>query len=94
MDWAWMLYAKGDWEGVAFLTGRALAISHRERTYITESAAWGSLPWDLRAIALYRLGRLGEALEAAERACDMAPGDERLKNNAALIRREAAAKGE
>lgn len=94
MDWAWMLYAKGDWEGVAFLTGRALAISHRERTYITESAAWGSLPWDLRAIALYRLGRLREALEAAERACDMAPGDERLKNNAALIRREAAAKGE
>ncbi|MBR4361046.1 MAG: tetratricopeptide repeat protein [Clostridia bacterium] len=89
MDWARMLYSLEDWEGVAFLTGRALAITRRERTYITEGAAWGSEPWDLRAIALYRLGRLREALTAAERACELSPGDERLRNNAALIRREA-----
>ena len=36
-----------------YFTGCALDIRERPATYICEAAAWGSLPWDLRSIALY-----------------------------------------
>lgn len=74
-----------------YFTGCALAVTERPRTYICEAASWGSLPWDLRAIALHRTGRLGEALEAARRALELEPGNERLRGNAALLERLAGA---
>lgn len=88
LDYARLLYRKNDWEGVAFLTGRALRITDRSLTYISDGDAWGSLPWDLRAIALYYTGRRREALEAAEAALRLSPGDERLENNVKLIREQ------
>ena len=36
-------------------------------------------------------GRLGEALEAARRALELEPGNERLRGNAALLERLAGA---
>jgi len=86
LELAWMLYQRQDWEGVLFLTGRALGITERVKNYMTENFAWGSLPWDLRSLALYRLGRGKEAAKAAEEALRLSPGDERLQKNAALMR--------
>ena len=85
MDLALLLYQKKDWEGVAYLTGRALQITDRPGTYITESAAWGSLPWDLRSLGLYYTGQTEKALEAVNVALRLSPSDERLKNNQELI---------
>ena len=89
MEWAWMLYRRRDWEGALFLTGRALRITERTYSYITDGAVWGSLPWDIRSLALYHTGRTEEALIASEKALALSPGDERLKANAAMLRREA-----
>ena len=86
VEWAYRLYLRADWEAVAFLTGRALQIGERPRTYISESSAWGSLPWDLRSLALYHTNRLQEAADAADRASALAPQDLRLQGNARLIR--------
>lgn len=86
VEWAGLAYENRDWEAVAFLTGRALRITERPRTYISEADSWGALPWDLRALALYYTGRVREAMAAAEAACALAPGDERLRDNAEKIR--------
>lgn len=85
LDLAWLLYRRKDWEGVIYLTGKALKITDRSRTYITESAAWGSLPWDLRSLGLYYTGQTEKALEAVGEALRLSPGNERLKKNRELM---------
>lgn len=88
-DLATMLYEQGEWEGVLYFTACALAITQRPRSYICEAAAWGSLPHDLRAIALYHTGAREQAVEEARRALELEPGNERLKNNLRLMERAA-----
>lgn len=88
VDLAALLCEQGQWDGVLYFTGCALDITSRPRSYICEGAAWGSLPWDLRALALYHTGRLKQSLEAACRAEQLAPWDHRLAENVGLIRRE------
>lgn len=90
MDLAMLLYEQGQWEGVLYFTGCALEIRERPRTYICEAASWGSLPHDLRSIALYRTGRKAEALEEARLALSLEPGNERLRGNVALLEQETA----
>ena len=80
-----MLYEQGEWEGVLYFTACALAITVRPRSYICEAAAWGSLPHDLRAIALHHTGRAAEAAEAARRAAELEPSSQRLRDNAELL---------
>lgn len=85
-DLARWLYQREQWDGVVYFTGCALAITQRPDTYICEAEAWGSLPWDLRAIALYRTGRVEQALEAAQRAAECSPADQRLADNVRILR--------
>lgn len=84
-DLALFLYERQEWEGVLYFTGCALNIRERPQTYISEAAAWGSLPWDLRAMALYHTGRPEQALEAAREALRLSPSDERLAANVRVI---------
>ncbi len=74
-----------DWEGVLFATGKALKITDRARTYITENTAWGSLPYDLRAVACFYLGMKKQAVDAAREALRLSPDNPRIKNNLRLI---------
>ena len=80
-----LLYRRKDWDGVLYFTGCALAIAYRPRTYICEAASWGSLPWDLRTMALWHTGRVREAAEAARKALELEPDNERLQRNVALL---------
>ena len=86
-DLAAFLYERQEWEGVLYFTGCALNIKERPATYICEAAAWGSLLWDLRAMAFYHTGRLGQALEAAEEAVQLSPLDERLASNVRVLQK-------
>lgn len=85
MEMAQLLYAQEDWEGVLYFTGGALAISVRPDTYISEAAAWGPLPHDLRCQAYYHTGRIQPALEEAQKALALAPADPRLAGNVELL---------
>lgn len=85
MELAWRLYEKKDWEGVIYLTGRALKITDRKNTYITENAVWGSLPWDLRSVAFFYTDQRKKALEAVEEALKLSPENERIQRNRRLI---------
>ena len=80
-----LLYSWGQWEGVLYFTSCALEIQERPRTYISEASSWGSLPYDLQAIAYYHTGRPQEAARAAQLALAEEPDDPRLQGNAALL---------
>ena len=88
IDLAMYLYGEEEWEGVAYFTACALRIRQRPRSYICEAQAWGSLPHDLRSIALYRTGRVVEALEEAKKARAKEPGNERICWNVVLMEEE------
>ena len=98
IDMAMLLYRQAEregtaaWEGVAYFTACALAIQERPRTYICEARSWGSLPYDLRSMAFYRVGAYKEALKAVEKALELEPGNERLKSNLTFMERAAGEK--
>ena len=81
LDLAWLKYKQADWEAVVYLTGLALKIQERTRSYITENAFWGSLPWDLRALGFFYTGQTEKALVAIDRALLLSPENERLREN-------------
>jgi hypothetical protein len=47
--------------------------------------AWGFAPWDFLSISAYALGHKLEAKEAAAKALELCPGDQRLSNNLQAI---------
>ena len=85
VDLAFMLYLQGEWEGVLYFTACALAITDRPASYICEAEAWGSLPYDLRAMAYYRTGAWEQAVEEVKKALEQEPGNERLQKNLVLM---------
>lgn len=89
MDLAMLLYQQEAWDGVLYFTNCALAIKERPSSYINEASSWGSLPYDLQAIAYHRTGRVRQAAQAAKAALEMEPADPRLRNNAELLSRLA-----
>ena len=54
---------------------------------ISEGEAWGSLPYDLRALGLYYSSRKAEALPFARKAAELSPSP-RLLENVRLIENE------
>lgn len=84
-DLALMLYGQGEWEGVLYFTACALAVTDRPKSYICEAAAWGSLPHDLRALALYHMGDYTQAAAEGRMALALEPGSERLRQNIRLF---------
>lgn len=89
VDLASMLHELAEWDGVLYFTSCALAITVRPRSYICEAAAWGSLPHDLRSIALYHTGAYKEALAEVKKALELEPGNLRLQSNLELMERAA-----
>ena len=78
-------YEKGDDFACVAAAKRCLSITERTDTYITLASVWGSLPWDLLSLSLWRLGMKKEALEAVLQAEREAPNDERIRKNRILM---------
>lgn len=85
LEYASLALLMYDWELLVWLTKRALNITDRPKTYITEAASWGSLPYDLGAIGYYHLGNFKKSLEYIDKAITLSPNDVRLKTNRELI---------
>ncbi len=70
-----------NWAGMFDAANRALSIVNRGDLYLTEAVMWGWLPHDLLALAAGNLDMMNIAVQHGQIAVDMAPEDERLRNN-------------
>jgi len=91
LDAASLALEEKDWPGALFFARKALAIRERSRSYINEAASWGERPYDLAALAAWRLGLYDLALDYGRRALSLRPEDPRLREN--LRWYEASARG-
>lgn len=85
VDFGKFCYRRKSWHGVIYLINKALEIKDRRLNYITDADSWGSLPYDLLSLGYYYTENYTAALEAAKKALELSPGDERLKNNIKII---------
>jgi len=70
-----------NWQACRQFAETALDIRVKPLDYLCEPDAWGWLPYDLAALACWHLGDYATARFYGERACELAPGDERLRTN-------------
>jgi hypothetical protein len=87
-DLAEYYYFKELWPQCYAAALSALAITDKSLSYLCESDAWTWLPHDYAAIAAYRMGIYGVALEQGRLAVQFAPYNQRLGEN--LIHYEGA----
>lgn len=81
LETAQFYYAKNNFLACAWAADRCVSIESRPITYITQAEAWGSLPWDLLSVSLWNLGIKEKALAAVQTAVQLAPEDERIRQN-------------
>lgn len=81
-------HKKEDWQKTLEYAEKALQIEDKPLDYLCEEFAWGSIPYDLAAVASYRLGNYGLALSYGEKALELEPTSERLRNNLEFYKKE------
>ena len=81
VDLANYFYQKEEWEQVLSYTRLATSMAEKPLDYLCEEFAWGSLPWDLQALACHHLGDAQGATEAIIKALEYEPSNERLLRN-------------
>jgi tetratricopeptide (TPR) repeat protein len=70
-----------DWQLSYDCAVQALTIKDKALVYTMDPAVWGAKPHDLLALAAYYLGKRAEAVKHGQIACELEPGDDRLKRN-------------
>lgn len=85
LNMAQLGYLENDWPLVNLMTNEALKIQTKTGSYLLEEQSWDYTLYDLAAICNYRLELYEKSYEYAEKAYEMAKGNERLKNNLYLI---------
>lgn len=89
LDYSALAAERGDWGGSLWAAERALAVTERRLTYLTDSESWGAKPHDLAAVAAYNLGAWQTALAHGRAALNLAPEDARLKQNLVFYEEKA-----
>lgn len=84
-------YELGEWEECLLWAKRALEVSERPLSYMTEAEAWGPVAHDLAAVAAYNLGLFREADWHGMEALKLDPYDQRLVRNVGFYREKVAA---
>lgn len=86
VEYAQACYGQQMWGECYKAVERALALTERPPSYLSEPWAWGSLPADIGSISAWNLGLHDRAVELAEMAVQAAPTDERIANNLTFFR--------
>ena len=83
---AMFAYKKSLWVECYSAAKSALEIKDKALVYTMDPEVWGARPWDLASIAAWHLGLKDEALALLAKAIELAPDDQRLRNNLQLIK--------
>ena len=83
-------YTKELWEPCLEFAKKAVEIEEKPLDYLCEEFAWGSIPYDLAAIAAYNLKQYDAALQFGEKAVELSPSDQRLLTNLIYYRAAVA----
>lgn len=73
--------SEADWSTVIYAVTKALRITDRALTYLSDSRCWGALPYDLGAVAAWHLGLKEKAAEWGRTAAALEPNNKRLQSN-------------
>ena len=79
-------YQKQNWRKCLFYATAALGITEKPLDYLCEEFAWGALPCDLAAIALWNMEDIDGAIQFTEEALKFEPDNERLARNLEFYR--------
>lgn len=74
-------YRFHDWQECFYAATKALSIERKEEVYTMDPEVWGARPYDLAAIAAFRLNIKDKALEYGRKAAELSPNDKRLIDN-------------
>ena len=78
---AMICYQVGFWPECYSAACSALAIKDKALVYTMDPSVWTEKPHDLAAIAAWNLGLREQAIQHGTAAHELAPGDQRIKNN-------------
>lgn len=83
---AWVMlgqfyYLREDWQGCYFAISKALSITDKPLVYFNESWAWNEFPYDIGSLAAFYLRQDKDAILWCERALELAPDNDRIRNN-------------
>ena len=74
-------YTMSDWETCYWAVTKVLNIKERIMSYMSDGSCWGWEPYDYAAISSYYLGLKDKALYYGQLAVELAPNEQRLKDN-------------
>jgi len=78
---AMFCYRRNLWVECYSAAKSALEIKDKQLVYTMNPEVWGAQPWDLGSISAWHLGLKDEATQLLAKAIELAPDDQRLRNN-------------
>lgn len=89
VEMAMLAYDIKKWHMVYAMINEALAIKENPLAYINEGFCYNFTPYDLGSLAAFNLSMYNEALALARKAYEMAPDNNRLRDNVSIISKYA-----
>jgi hypothetical protein len=81
LDLAEEFHGQADWLNLFWACANGIEKTHRTGSYLDDAHCWGFRLFDLGAIASWHLNVMDRAVEWGEKALELDPGNQRLKNN-------------
>jgi len=80
-DLAEEYHNQSDWLSLFWACTNGIQRTHRTGSYLDDNYVWGFRLYDLGAIACWHMNMMDQAVEWGQKALDLDPNDQRLKNN-------------
>jgi tetratricopeptide (TPR) repeat protein len=81
LDLAEEFHGQADWLNLFWACTNGIEKTHRTGSYLDDPQCWGFRLHDLGAIAAWHLNAMDRAVEWGEKALELDPSNQRLKNN-------------
>ena len=81
LDLAEELHGQADWPNLFWACINGIERTHRTGSYLDDQHCWGFRLFDLGAIAAWHLNVMDRAVEWGQKALELDPANQRLKNN-------------